>query len=211
MPASCTRSHTPGSRPSNTMQRVQVAVAGVEDVHRDERVRVGDLVDAPQHLDEAGARDDRVVQVVVGRDAGDRAERRLAALPQQRALGVVGGDADARPRRARARSRGPPRPARRRRRRARRPRRAARLRHPAGTRRRRSPRPPGDPRVHHLERGRQHAARDRAASPSTAAASIESNAHSIVATAGGSGVSRTATRVAMPIVPSDPTKQPRRS
>ena len=41
-----------------------------------------------------------------------------------------------------------------------------------------------------------------------AAASTESNAHSIVATAGGSGVSRTATRVAMPIVPSEPTKQP---
>ena len=44
-----------------------------------------------------------------------------------------------------------------------------------------------------------------------AAASIESKAHSIVATAGGSGVRRTAIRVAMPIVPSEPTKQPRRS
>ena len=43
------------------------------------------------------------------------------------------------------------------------------------------------------------------------AASIESNAHSIVATAGGSGMSRTATRVVIPIVPSEPTKQPRRS
>ena len=59
----------------------------------DELVRVGDLVDAAQHLDEPGARHDRVVQVVVGRDARDRAERRLAALPQQRPLGVVGGDA----------------------------------------------------------------------------------------------------------------------
>ena len=38
------------------------------------------------------------MQVVVGRDAGDRAERRLAALPEQRALGLVGGD----PHRARA-------------------------------------------------------------------------------------------------------------
>ena len=56
-------------------------------------VIVGDLVDAPQHLDELGARHDRVVQVVVGSDAGDRAERRLAALPQQRPLGVVGRDA----------------------------------------------------------------------------------------------------------------------
>ena len=45
-----------------------------------------------QHLDEPGAGHDRVVQVVVGRDAGDRAERRLAALPQQRPLGLVGRD-----------------------------------------------------------------------------------------------------------------------
>ena len=43
------------------------------------------------------------------------------------------------------------------------------------------------------------------------AASIESKAHNIVATAGGLGVSRTATRVEIPIVPSEPTKQPRRS
>ena len=41
-----------------------------------------------------------------------------------------------------------------------------------------------------------------------AAASTESKSNSSVATAGGSGVSRTAIRVAMPIVPSEPTKQP---
>ena len=52
-----------------------------------------DRVDLAQHVDELGARDDRVVQVVVGRDPGDRAERRLAALPEQRALGLVGRDA----------------------------------------------------------------------------------------------------------------------
>ena len=86
VPASCTRSHTPGSRPIEHDERVQVAVAGVEHVHRDELVRVGDLVDAAEHLDELRAGHDRVVQVVVGRDAGDRAERRLASLPQQRAL-----------------------------------------------------------------------------------------------------------------------------
>ena len=66
--------------------RVQVAVAGVEDVHDDEVVLGRDLVDLAQHLDQPGAGHDRVVQVVVGRDAGDRAERRLAALPQQRPL-----------------------------------------------------------------------------------------------------------------------------
>ena len=36
---------------------------------------------------------DGVVEVVVRLDPGDRAERRLAALPQQRPLGLVGGDA----------------------------------------------------------------------------------------------------------------------
>jgi hypothetical protein len=44
-----------------------------------------------------------------------------------------------------------------------------------------------------------------------AASSTEPNAQSIVAIAGGFGMSRTATRVAMPMVPSEPTKQPRRS
>ncbi len=73
-------------------ERVQVAVARVEHVHHDEVVRGRDLVHAPQHLDELGAGHDRVVQVVVGRDARDRAERRLAPLPQQRPFGVVGRD-----------------------------------------------------------------------------------------------------------------------
>ena len=44
-----------------------------------------------------------------------------------------------------------------------------------------------------------------------AAASIDVKSSSSVRTAGGFGVSRTAMRVAMPIVPSLPTKQPRRS
>ena len=57
------------------------------------RCVVGDLVDASQHLDQLRARHDRVVQVVVGRDASDRTERGLAALPQELALGVVGRDA----------------------------------------------------------------------------------------------------------------------
>ena len=39
-------------------------------------------------------RHDGVVEVVVRLDVGDRPERRLAALPQQRPLGVVGGHAD---------------------------------------------------------------------------------------------------------------------
>ena len=93
-------------------QRVQVAVAGVEHVHhREPLLGARSSYDLAQHVDEPGARDDRVVQVVVGRDAGDRAERRLAALPEQRALGVVGRDAHRCARRARARSRRRRRPA----------------------------------------------------------------------------------------------------
>ena len=45
---------------------------------------------------------DGVVQVVVRLDPGDRAERRLAALPQQRPLGLVVGDAHGARRRGRA-------------------------------------------------------------------------------------------------------------
>ena len=44
-----------------------------------------------------------------------------------------------------------------------------------------------------------------------AAASMEVKSRSRVAIVGGLGVSRTAIRVAIPIVPSEPTKQPRRS
>ena len=43
-PAAWTRSITPGSRASNSEQRVEVAVAGVEDVHHAEVVALGDRV-----------------------------------------------------------------------------------------------------------------------------------------------------------------------
>ena len=73
---------------------MQVAVAGVEDVDDDEVVLGRDRVDLAQHLEEPGAGHDRVVEVVVRLDAGDRAERRLATLPEQRALRRVGRDPD---------------------------------------------------------------------------------------------------------------------
>ncbi len=75
-------------------ERVEVAVAGVEDVGDDEPVALGDRVHAGEDLGELGARHHAVVQVVVGRDLRNRAERGLASLPDQRALGVVGGHAD---------------------------------------------------------------------------------------------------------------------
>ena len=74
-------------------QRMEVAVAGVEHVEHPQAARRRDLVDTAEHLDQPRARHHRVVQVVVGRDARHRAERRLAALPQQLPLGFVGRDA----------------------------------------------------------------------------------------------------------------------
>ena len=47
-----------------------------------------------QHLGQRGPRDDAVLDDVVGADPADRGERGLAALPEQRPLGVVGGDPD---------------------------------------------------------------------------------------------------------------------
>jgi hypothetical protein len=66
----------------------------VEHVGDDEVVTLGDLVHAREHLDEAGPRHHAVVQVVVGRDLRDGAERGLASLPDQRALVLIGGGAD---------------------------------------------------------------------------------------------------------------------
>ena len=75
-------------------QRVQVAVAGVEHVEHEQVVAGGDLVHLrPAPPGSSRPRHHRVVQVVVRLDPGDRAERRLAPLPQQRPLGLVGGDA----------------------------------------------------------------------------------------------------------------------
>ena len=69
----------------------------------------------------------------------------------------------------------------------------------------------GDALVHHLQRGGHEPGGDDARSPPAAASRTDGNPSSSVATAGGSGVSRTAIRVAMPSVPSLPTNAPRRS
>ena len=124
-------------------QRVEVAVAGVEDVHHDQVVALGDRVDLGEHVDQPPAGHDGVVQVVVRPDAGDGAERRLAALPPARPArprprppapsGAVGAADLARS----GRGPPPPPPA------GRRPRPAARPPRRSGSRRGRSPRPPG--------------------------------------------------------------------
>ena len=74
-------------------QRVQVAVAGVEDVGHPHAGGAGQLGDGGEHLGQRGARDDAVLDDVVGADPAHRGERGLAALPDQRAVGGVGGQA----------------------------------------------------------------------------------------------------------------------
>ena len=92
---SSARSACAGHRVVEEHQRVQVAVAGVEDVgHPDARARRRGRAIAPQHLGQRGPRDHAVLDDVVGADPADRGERGLAALPEQRPLGVVGGDPD---------------------------------------------------------------------------------------------------------------------
>ena len=61
---------------------MQVPVACVKDIHHRDLVPIGDLVDLLEDVGESGPRNDGVVQVVVGRDLGDGAERGLAALPE---------------------------------------------------------------------------------------------------------------------------------
>src|SRR3954471_21437300 len=68
-------------------ERMQIAVAGVEDVADAQPVLARQLVDAIQHLGQARTRDDRVLDVVTLRDAPHRGEGRLAHLPENVALG----------------------------------------------------------------------------------------------------------------------------
>src|SRR3712207_4130538 len=70
-------------------ERVQVAVPGVEDVGDAHAVLLADLGDPLEDLPELRARDDGVLDVVVVGDAAHRRERGLAALPEERPLGVV--------------------------------------------------------------------------------------------------------------------------
>jgi hypothetical protein len=74
--------------------RVQVAVAGVEDVADAHTVRGADGGDARQHVGQPRARHHRILQHEVRGDAPHRPERLLAPLPQSRALGGIGRDGD---------------------------------------------------------------------------------------------------------------------
>ena len=68
---------------------MQVAVAGVEDVGAAQAEFARQLVDAQQHVRQRPARDRAVHAQVVGGDAADRGERRLASRPEQQPLALV--------------------------------------------------------------------------------------------------------------------------
>src|SRR6202008_1980115 len=70
-------------------ERVQVAVAGVEDVGDAQAGLRAERGDLAQHGRDVLARDHAVLDVIVRRDAADRGERGLAAFPGQRAFRVV--------------------------------------------------------------------------------------------------------------------------
>src|SRR5206468_3638453 len=75
-------------------ERVEVAVAGVEDVGDAQTVFLREPAHPRQHLGEAAPRDRPVHAVIVGRDAADRGEGRLAAGPEGEALLLAAADAD---------------------------------------------------------------------------------------------------------------------
>ena len=68
-------------------QRMQIAIARMKNVGHAQPGRDAQLVDLAQNLRQRSARDHAVLHDVVGRDPAHRRERRLAAFPNQRALG----------------------------------------------------------------------------------------------------------------------------
>ena len=72
--------------------RMQISVAGVEDVRDGESIRGGDRICLSQHFDELRARYDAVEDVVVRVEAAERADRSLAAGPQSIAIGLLHGE-----------------------------------------------------------------------------------------------------------------------
>ena len=75
---------------------MQVAVAGVEHIGDAQPVMLRQFAHALEHLRQSRPRDGAIHAVVVGRDASDRRERRLAAGPEQQPLLFGGRDLAAR-------------------------------------------------------------------------------------------------------------------
>ena len=71
-------------------ERMEVAVARMEDIADPQAVRHRQLLDAAQHLGEASPRNDAVLHVVVRRHATHRREGGLASPPEECAGYVTG-------------------------------------------------------------------------------------------------------------------------
>ena len=80
------RSSSPGDIGIVEDERMQVAVAGMEHIGDAQAVLLRHLFHLGQHLRQPGARNGAVHAEIVGRDAADRRERRLAAGPEQQPL-----------------------------------------------------------------------------------------------------------------------------
>ena len=76
--------------------RVEIAVAGVEDVDDADLVLRADFADAPEDVRQLSARNDAVLRAVAGAEAADRAEGLLAGLPKLQPLFRVGSEARSR-------------------------------------------------------------------------------------------------------------------
>ena len=74
-------------------ERMQIAVAGVEDVAHTQAVLLGQRVDAAKDLGQLRARHDAVLHVVVRADAAHRRERGLAPAPHRLPVERIGRDA----------------------------------------------------------------------------------------------------------------------
>jgi hypothetical protein len=73
--------------------RVNVAVAGVEDVGDAQIVLAADLLNETKDVRQFCARDDPILRAVTRRESSDGAECLLARFPEQEALGVGVGPA----------------------------------------------------------------------------------------------------------------------
>src|SRR5215475_5644049 len=73
---------------------MQIPVARMKDVRDAEPDLFGELVDLAQDARDFGARDDAVLDEIVGADPSDGGERALASLPHEHALGLVAGTPD---------------------------------------------------------------------------------------------------------------------
>jgi hypothetical protein len=87
------RFELPGNAAVEEQQRMQVAVARMKDVADLQAAGAGDLLDAPRRERKFRARNGRVLNVVVRRDAPERAGRALARRPQRVAFARARGRA----------------------------------------------------------------------------------------------------------------------